>query len=282
MKILTAFFLCVALAVLPCAVPSRAGPIINSYLFAPAGGGYEAEIEAWSSSIVGAGGTLSTNNKNAWNAVVAGAKTSGYWSSIKTLVPLAGPSQAGAGIPIIGTTPTQFGTAAGYTTAGGFLGNGSTFYFDSNIPINSATMFGGQNDFYFGCYITSPTVLTGRAPIGGNITAGGKAILDNLGTSFRFYSGGSGQTQITLTTTTFTGVLSILRSGATSAMLRAGATTQSITTASTTPTTDNILVFRRAGGSYWDGRIGAYWMGLSSANESHFRGLLDTCFAALN
>lgn len=249
-----------------------------------AGGGgpsYEAEIVAWSLAIAGAGGSLSTNNKDAWNTVVAGAKSAGYWSAIKTLVPLAGPSQTGAGIPILGTAPTQFGTPSGYTTAGGFLGNGVDFYLDSNVPINSTTQFGGQNDFYFGCYITSPVVATGRAPIGGAITAGGKAIVDNLGSSFRYYSGGSGQTSINVTTTAFTGVLSILRSGATSAMLRAGGTTQSITTASATPTTDNLLVFRRQGGGYWDGRIGAYWMGLSSADGAHFRGLLDTCFATL-
>ena len=246
-----------------------------------AGSIYEAEIEAWSSSIAGAGGTLSTNNKNAWNAVVAGAKASGYWSSIKTLVPLAGPSQAGAGIPIIGTAPTQFGTSAGYTTAGGFLGNGTTFYLDSNVPINSVTMFGGQNDFYFGCYITTPGITAGRAPMGGNITSGGKAMLDNLGTAMRYYTGAATQSAINYTLTTFTGVVSTLRSGATAAIVRLGAGAFPITTASTTPLSDNILVFRRAAGGYWDGRIGAYWMGLSSANESHFRGLLDTCFAAL-
>ncbi len=250
--------------------------------------GYDVVIEAWLSGIAAAGGAISSNNAAAWNAVIAGARAAGYLSGIKSLVALAGPNYAGAYVPLIGAaapTPTGF-SAADHTPATGIVSNGSG-YLQTRIFSDSTDYFGGQDDFLLGGYISQalPAWTTQRTIIGDRLTQPAKAIIYPNATAIRFYTGSaSGTAQITVNPATFAGFFSMRRSGPTSCALRAGALTGTHTAASGGPGSNELFVFRAATVSTVINSgfgIGAYFAGLSTVDEAHFRGLLDTCFAAL-
>jgi hypothetical protein len=255
------------------------------------GGSYETEIDAWIASLIAQGDSVSSGNAAAWDAVVKGAKTAGYWSAMKCLVPIAGPALGGNRAPahIIGISPTVNGTfAAGErTTDDGFIANGSAFL-DTGILENSTTYFGGQDDWYWGTYITRPCAdplsPTGQNYAGGQQAFQGRNQIALSATQIRI-STASGSGTISQSPTTFTGVLSALRTGATAATSRVGASTENVTTASGSPTSpQNLRIFRAFGVAnilQAGAAIGAYWTGTSAADEAHFRDLLDTCFAAL-
>jgi len=264
----------------------------RNMLFARAavgGSAYETEIDVWIAAIIAQGDTVSSNNAAAWNAVVAGAKTAGYWSEIKSIVPFAGPAIGGtrAPVPILGPTPTIVGTFASgdRTTNVGFISNGSA-YLDSGIAQNSTTWFGSDptDEFYFGIYVSRSAAFTSaKGYMGGSVVTGFKAIEKQSSTNVRGYPG-SASINVTTTTATFRGVLSVRRS-VNSVTIRAdSATTTATLAAANTPPSTNLFDFRYgSGGTSIDSGtgIGARFTGTSGVDESHFRGLLDTCFAAL-
>ena len=264
----------------------------RNMLFARAAAGgsaYEAEIDAWIAAIIAQGDTVSSNNAAAWNAVVAGAKSAGYWSEIKCLVPIAGPALGGnrAPVHIVGISPTISGTFASgeRTTDDGFIANG-TAYLDTGVAGNSTTYFGGQDDFYYGLYLTRPIgspYTTQQFLCGGGTGGGGKFAQVISSTSIRAQANNATLDLNVSNVTTFTGIVSSRRTASNAASARAGSVTASTTATSVSPDTLNIRIFQRSGSLplLSPAAIGAYAFGTSGVDESHFRGLLDTCFAAL-
>jgi hypothetical protein len=254
------------------------------------GGSYESEIQTWIDALVAQGDSISSGNAAAWDAVVKGAKSAGYWSAIKCLVPIAGPAIGGdrAPVHIVGISPTIIGTFAAdeRTTDDGFVGNGSA-QLNAGFLETSTTYFGGKDDWYWGVYVTraAPSPHVSNRYYGGGSTSGGNKALQMLSATQLRIGLEGGTSTFNQDPTTFVGVLSVRRWASNAVRSRVGASTQNGTNGSGSPSSPvNLRILGSAAGSsslLAPTAIGAYWTGTSAADEAHFRQLLDTCFAAL-
>lgn len=134
------------------------------------------------------GAALEDGVKSAINSFVAGCKSDGIWSAIKSSCILAGAhTLSGALVPLIGTAPTNFNfVSADFSRKTGLKGNGSTKYLNSNRANNVDPIF--DKHVYFSA---SNGITTGSGSF--------------LGTSRAFGGSGAGQT-------------GVFRAGTTSAM----------------------------------------------------------------
>jgi hypothetical protein len=217
------------------------------------------------------GATLEDGVKSAINNFVAGCKSDGIWSAIKSSCILAGARTLnGALVPLAGTTPTNFNfVSADYNRETGLIGNGSTKYLNSNRaadadPQNNAsvaiwvsTPATAINLYYMGAIKTTPTPLV--------VTA----IATNVAFSIR--SGGN----LSVSNRVGTGLAGISRTASNSFNYRWAGATGTSTNAPTGTYNGNIFVFginsNGAIASRSNGRLAFYSIG-----ESLNLALLDT------
>jgi len=117
------------------------------------------------------GATLEDGVKSAINNFVAGCKSDGIWSAIKSSCILAGARTLnGALVPLAGTAPTNFNfVSADYNRETGLVGNTTTKYLNSNRasdadPQNNASLAiwvstpaTAINQYYLAALRTTPT-----------------------------------------------------------------------------------------------------------------------------
>jgi len=117
------------------------------------------------------GATLEDGVKSAINNFVAGCKSDGIWSAIKSSCILAGArTLSGALVPLVGAAPTSISFVSGdYNRKTGLVGNSTTKYLNSNRaadadPQNNAsvaiwvsTPATANNFYYLGALRTTPT-----------------------------------------------------------------------------------------------------------------------------
>lgn len=246
---------------------------------------YDADAQTWFDALVTAGSSITTANKAAVSAFVAGCKTDSNWDKIKSLSLYAGPdSYAGGIIPVKGPSPTVVGTiSAGWSRLAGIAQPAApaSNYIDTNITGNSATVFASNDDFCHGCYLTAPASSTASGAYYGNTFTGGKVAQQNSATVARIQHG-SGNNLHTITSSTFVGFVGASRTGSTTCETRCAADAITSVVANTATATDDILIFRRAASAGFIGyTLGATWFGHGLTNQGSLRARLDTLFAAL-
>jgi hypothetical protein len=135
--------LLVAALFIACAARAQ-GPIQQFWMLnQSAAGGFDTDAEAFFTRVASAGGTLSTTEKNAWNAFVISAKAHGYYSKFSAAYPFIGASATSCSINAISSsyTITWFNSPTFSSTGVDF--NGTNQYgntgFDMSLLANEST-----------------------------------------------------------------------------------------------------------------------------------------------
>jgi hypothetical protein len=200
-------------------------------------------------------------------------------SVIKAMPIMAGArTRAGARVPVVGPTPTEFGTAGGwnYNRKTGLQANGTDNYFNSNRNNNADP----QNSQHMSVYVTSAGTF-GRSYIGAGAASTGATQIGTLSTApnnLTFRSRSSSESGQLANTSQFIGCS---RSISTQVSLRAGGSTTTVSNNSQAPFNGNILVFARADGSNVAGSFTNARLFHYSIGENLDLGLLDTRVATL-
>ena len=252
------------------------------FLAAASGVTYDADAAAYIAAVEAADGqALETAVKDAINAFVVGCKTDGTWNAIKASCILAGArTLAGALVPLVGAAPTNVGFPAGsYNRKTGLLGNGASYYLDSNRNNNADP----QNSQHMACWVSS-------APVGGTFpmyigTGDTIAGTNNLGvgraSNFIFARSRSGTADTIASAGTSTGFIGTNRASSASYVIRVNNANTTFSGTSDLPLNRSLLVFAvtNNGGSpdlYSSARLALYSIG-----ESLDLALLDARVAAL-
>ena len=209
------------------------------------------------------GQALEEKVKIAIDNFVLGCKADGIWSAIKASCILAGArTLAGALVPLVGTAPTNFNFVSGdYDRETGLVGDGSTKYLNSNRTNNADP----QNSNHNAVYVTGlDTVSSTSAVMAGDINETGANNLGYSGTYPNAFvrsrsSSGTGavggQDKI--------GLFGINRNNSTTFEYFIGGLTVTATQTSETPSSGDVLVFRRADPAPSDARLAFYSIGES-------------------
>jgi hypothetical protein len=187
-------------------------------------------------------------------------------------------TRAGARVPVVGPTPTEFGTTAGwnYDRKTGLQSNGTDNYLNSNRNNNADP----QNSQHVSIYVTSAGTL-GRFYIGAGAASTGSTQIGTIiatpsKLTFRSRSSSeSGQLG------NFSQFIGCSRSISTQASLQAGGSTTTVSNNSQTPFNGNILVFARADGSNVAGLFANARLFNYSIGENLNLGLLDAHLTTL-
>jgi hypothetical protein len=98
------------------------------------GGGYDTDAQAWFTAFEGAGGSLSTTQKDNIEAAIVAAKSAGIWTKYKQIIPFCASNTAAAAVINMKTPGTNNAILVNSPTlSGGVQGNGSTSYVNLNF-----------------------------------------------------------------------------------------------------------------------------------------------------
>lgn len=219
--------------------------------------GYDVDAAAWFSAVVAAGSSVSDNNKTAVSAFVAGCKSDGIWTAMKSVNLLcAASSLAGALAPLKGAAPTNFNfISSDYSTTQGLLG-GSSKYLSSNRNINT-----DPQDSVHACVfptVIGPGIFIGL--IGTGVTISGAISLNSTGGRNR-NGGGVNFTN----TSTPNNLCGSSRSSSAGWTFRSAGTNETIAQISQAPVSAVMSINAFQGNSLWNinGRISFYSLGES-------------------
>jgi hypothetical protein len=187
--------------------------------------------------------------RNALNTFFIGAKSDGFFPSLKGCAILAGArTLTGALTPLAGPALTIIGSgSSNYNRKAGLAGDGAAFYINTNRAGNADP----QNSSHLIVYIT--TAATGgsqQAAIGyGNGASSDTLIVLNApAANYPFRSRGIISTQ-SRSTVGAVGFVGLNRSSAVSFTSSINSTEETISLSSSVPTSDNIFLFGRSLGS---------------------------------
>lgn len=238
---------------------------------------YDADAQTWFDAVVAAGSSITTANKSAVSAFVAGCKTDGIWTAIKASCLLcAADSLTGALVPLVGSAPTNTSFVSGdYSRTTGLVGNGTTKSLNSNRNANSDP----QNNQSMGVWITTQHAYTNTA--GGGYYIGGQGVASGSTSLVKATGGANGGRNRSSTFDAYvgnsTGFFGTTRSASTGYTVRFGGTSTAKTRTSSSVTAGNILVYRISEpGTFTDARMTFYWIG-----ENLDLALLDARLATL-
>jgi hypothetical protein len=209
------------------------------------------------------GQTLEASVRKAYDDFFKGCKDDNIWDAIKASCILAGArTLAGALVPLKGTAPTNFNFVSGdYNRKTGLIGNGSTKYLNSNRNNNDDP----QNSRHVSIYAS--TISTGAivAYFGGDAVSGSTQLLDSTATIRLGYRLNS-STAVTTNIAPSAGFIGINRPNSSTTALRNAGTTTSASNTSASPTSFNLLIYRRtntASVDYANARLAFYSIGES-------------------
>ncbi len=244
---------------------------------ASTGSSYETEASTYFAAIATAGSTITTANKAAVNAFIAGCKADGIWTAIKASCLLAGPdSLAGALVPLVGTAPTNANFVSGdYNRTTGLVGDGSTKQLDSNY--NPSVL--AQDNVSAGVWVSTlpsaefAALSSGRAQPGALILVIGSTASRSRCRSVTL---SSGKVVAPL------GLVGISRSASTEYTLRSAGSNVTVTNTSEAPYNGTAAIFNNkpTPASYFNGRLSFYHIG-ESLDLALLDARLTTYMAAL-
>jgi hypothetical protein len=209
------------------------------------------------------GQPLEINTYQTINSFVTGCKSDGIWDAIKSSCILAGARTLnGALVPLKGVAPTNFNFVSGdYNRKTGLVGNGSTKYLNSNRNNNADP----QDSRHVSIYAS--TISTGSFPayFGGDAVSGGTQLIDLTATTRMSYRLNSASAALVGLVPSI-GFIGINRSSSSDTAIRNSGITTVSSNASASPTSFNLLFYRRTnltGSNYNNGRFAFYSIGES-------------------
>ena len=213
---------------------------------ASTGVSYETEAATYFAAIATAGSTITTANKAAVNAFIAGCKADGIWNAIKASCLLAGPdSLAGALVPLVGAAPTNVGglfVSGDYSRTTGLVGNGGTKYLNSNRDNTTDP----QNSRHLSVFASTITSINPSAYIGLLASLGSSQIVRSTTASTLYGRLVSGSVQ--LDNAHAAGFLGVNRTDSSNIRFRGNGITGLAGAVSATPDSGNLFVFARNSG----------------------------------
>jgi len=249
--------------------------LLNPYRFAAAYTPTDANAAAYIAAVEAADGqTLEAGVRQAIDTFVIGCKTDGTWNAIKASCILSGArTLAGALVPLVGTAPTRFGTAGGwsYDRKTGLQGNGTNNYLNSNRNNNADPQNSNHNAVYATQIGSAGAYMAVRGAAGSDTGVNAMGI----GPFFRNRTATASSH-----TSTATGLLAHARSSSSSYTVRFAGSNTSVASNSETPLAINLFIFaRNTNGTpefYTNARLAFYSIG-----ESLDLALLDARVTAL-
>jgi hypothetical protein len=224
--------------------------------------GLDPDARAYILAVEAADGqALEAGVRSAYNTFVKGCKSDGIWNAIKSSCILSGArTLSGALVPLRGNAPTNFNFVSGdYNRKTGLIGNGSTKYLNSNRNNNADP----QDSRHVSIYAS--TISTGTTPayFGGDAVSGSTQFLDTIATTRIGYRLSS-STAVTTSIAPSIGFIGVNRPSSSTTALRNAGTTTSASNNSATPTSFNLLIYRRTnttGVDYANARMAFYSIG---------------------
>jgi len=236
---------------------------------------YVAAVEAADEADTPGIGALELDVVKAYDNFILGCKHDGIWDAIKASCILAGArTLSGALVPLAGTAPTKFGTAANwnYNRKTGLQGDGSTNYLDSNRNNNADPQNSNHNSVYVstaqspgntGFYIDSGSNGTGANNFGRSAVSGNLFLRNRCDTGTTIASGAA------------IGFMGHSRNQSNQYVFRVTGSNTTVNIASQLPANGTLTLFARTL-FYSDARIAFYSIG-----ESLDLALLDTRVSTL-
>jgi hypothetical protein len=200
--------------------------------------------------------------KNAINSFIVGLKADGIWEAIKASVIMAGArTLTGALVPLKGTAPTRFGTAAGwnYNRKTGLAANGTDNYLSSNRNNNADPQNNNHNAVWVS---TAHSGATTCQYLGSGISDPGRNNLAFLPSPITSFVRNRSAPDIGVFSSAL-GLFGHSRNSASTFTMRVNGGNTSSSIASATPENAIIDVFRRGTGNYANGRLAFYSIGES-------------------
>jgi hypothetical protein len=225
-------------------------------------GGLDPDAKAYILAVEAADGqALEAGVKNAYNTFVKGCKSDGIWDAIKASCIMAGArTLSGALVPLRGVVPTNFNFVSGdYNRKTGLVGNGSTKYLNSNRNNNADP----QDSRHVSIYASTISTGTTLAYFGGDAVSGSTQFLDTTATTRIGYRLNS-STAVSTNIAPSIGFIGVNRPSSSTTALRNAGTTTSASNTSATPTSFNLLIYRRTntvGVDYANARMAFYSIG---------------------
>jgi hypothetical protein len=206
----------------------------------------DADVVAYVLAVEAADGQrLEDGVISAYESFIVGCKSDGIWSAIKASCILAGArTLSGALVPLVGTAPINANFVSGdYNRETGLLGNGSTKYLDSNRSNSSD----GQNNKHISVFPTS-IGSQARIQLSANYQLTGESSL-GYASNFAY---ATIHNQNWLNTNLSTGsannkLFAAKRASSGSFQVICGGVMALFNDTSQVPSSDNILIYRRAG-----------------------------------
>ena len=129
---------------------------------------YDPSADAYFTAVSAAGGTLDDTFKTAWNGLVVGAKSDGWWTKLKFLHPNAGGNIGGAQVNAI--TPSTFDLGfVNSPTIDSTIGvtfDGTTQYATTSLIPN--TNLASDSDWQAGVFMMTAATIANRVVLGSN------------------------------------------------------------------------------------------------------------------
>src|SRR5689334_9572138 len=106
-------------------------PVFAPTIIFPAQG-FDASTTAWTSAVIGNGGSVSVGRKRIVDDLIVGLKSDGLFSKLDRMWLYAGENEPSALTDIIATSLSQKVNSPTFTADRGYTGDGSSGYINSN------------------------------------------------------------------------------------------------------------------------------------------------------
>ena len=233
---------------------------------------YIAAVEAADEAASPGVGALETATKVAIHSFVKGCKADGIWPAIKASCILAGArTLEGALVPLAGTAPNKFGTAANwnYNRKTGLQGDGSTNYLDSNRNNNADP----QDSKHVSAYLTQKGNNSTVIVSAGWHSSPGETALGWANTMYASINEAGWTSIPSIGYSSFTtGLLGASRSSSGGFSVRGGGLNSTVSSVSQSPFNGNINIYSASDGTFFSSARLAFY----SIGESLDLALLDT------
>jgi hypothetical protein len=172
-------------------------------------GGLDPDAKAYINSVVAAGATVSSIQRNAINDFYKTGKSQGWYSGLKRIfLPIWGIASPNAIDMVVRSSGTFVGTV---THSSGFIkGDNSTGYFNIGTG-QTACGISASSAYYFALAKTAPTSITSRSFLGSGATSDAMTLRAETSSSIIARHYGSTTGQITANSITNHGIISFSR-----------------------------------------------------------------------
>jgi hypothetical protein len=222
------------------------------------GGGFTPTSTESSNFLTRATGITSNTDKTRYDALITGLVTDSLFSKLDVLYIFAAPTRATALLNLVQSSfsATEHGTATSWSAAGGFTGDGSSFYLDTGAaPAPGGAPWAGQyqqDSASIGVYALNNVTRAAQDPAFGANDNGLVGMYLNYYNTTTYWDINTSALSHGVANTSTTGQWVVTRTGASACALYKNGSTTAFDSSSVTSFAlprDNIILFANAAGS---------------------------------